>query len=289
MLILVKFIFYMRKNLIFQTLIFFMILFVLTGCLKNDPKNEMTVFVRALSGYKYTCGNIETNVYYFYDKKNRITKLITKDKSLNQIAFDTVFYNQTSGKIDSIQHFIKKDSLNVYLLSDTYIYFLTNNSLNKIIKKGVFNHQVYTKTYSFTFENNNLISLISTGDPAGNNRSFTNIKYSGNNISTFYFDPIGNGVLFHLQVKELDNYSNVNYFQIPMPDDIIESISARNMVRVTTTTNTDTIPSGTTFISNSYTYNYNATEVLIFSKTINPTFYNGLKEAATYTYYYTIL
>jgi len=259
----------------------------LTNCLKNKDNNPAPPLWN-LTKTSYNNGTDIITTFYIYNSNKKKVKTSTT-KNGKFIYNDTVFYNKTTGNFDSILRYYKYDSLNYLVLNETYVYTFADSLLQTIIKRGKYNKSSYKKTYTFTHTGNHISSLTISGDPAGNNSKYTNISYLNNDIVSFNYDPTGTGKVINLSTAQVDAYSNINNFKLPIPDNLIESFSNNNLVEVTVTNPSnvildsgDTIKPGSDFIQNTFVYDYFLGVVL--TKKITPTKFNGLKQSAISTY-----
>ena len=275
-----------------SSIILISIVIFLSSCIKDSQNDSLTKY-RALSTIKYKCGNTQYTSNYFYNANKFIVKITNSDIKGNIFSCDTIYYNSKTSNIDSLLHFVKVDSLNSFQLSETNIYSYSNNNINSIIKKGTYQNNPYTKTYNFTYNGSSLQSITTSGDPAGNNSSFTNIQYLNGTITSFDYNPTGIGSTFHLSVVSVDTYNNVNLYSVLTPNNLIEFISVNNINQVITTNegvfNGKNISANSNFIYNTYSYYTYDNTALVTSKIVQPTFYNQLSVYAEYTYTYTYL
>ena len=200
---------------------------------------------------------------YYYDVQDRLVRVEQIDSGQTVYSsYDSLFYNVTSGNLESVYN------MSVGSSTPNEITLFTYNGSNQIIKveaSGDNGNGPWTMTHDITYSGPNISNitldpLSVTGNPEGMVGSFNNIVWSNGNVATVDLEvDFGGGMTTVEIIATYDNKNNIErLYPLTEAGDIILHYCTNNMLQLKLVNDEPGIGNaGDVALEHTYTYDGN--------------------------------
>ena len=218
----------------------------ISSCKKDDKKTNNTPGSTVTTVLSIDSTTDGTNIwvkYFDYNSSKKLAKVSYKWGGGATVSeYDTIYYN-VSGQISKVETY----NVSTSALIGACIYNYTSGVLSSTVETGTNGNGAYERTRTFTYTSGKVSAInvvYTTGAGSGEPENFSNVVFTGNNITSADLTGFGN-VTVTYETTATNPYFGLNYD----PSDFINMFCQNNILKAYLTLLPTQI-----FVDNTYTY-----------------------------------